>query len=371
MLSGTNTFQNIADSPFVTDLLGLTVQNYAGAGYNRLSGKAGSAFEEHEFKVNSLFLYTLPWDDVLQPHPEASSARSVLTYEDFSYSEAYRYNNGTSMAAPMAAGIAAVIMGQKNLTVNETIALMKNSGKPLNALKGKTSTGKMVNLHQALGTKVTQPSVTESTYAYDVRFNTSDFGKLTQGDTITVAWPNEASVPGEIRADRVTINGVPVGTSAASLSTDGTVITFEVPDITIDHGQTVHVHVANEANLIIPSGTDYRVSVKTTTDPVFVTSSAFDVNGQTESNEDSDRDEDDPGGGNENEDSPPDRSEDDALIIDKSGTSDGQPNDRPVGIKRCETIRSSRRKTDRERFIGNEAKLRPHRRRRMETDRDP
>ncbi|QGQ94632.1 hypothetical protein EHS13_06900 [Paenibacillus psychroresistens] len=114
------------------------------------------------------------------------------------YSEAYAYLSGTSMAAPHVTGIAAALLGQKHLSTVETIALIKESGVTLSSLQGKTSSGKMANLNNAIATQVSKPFIKLTSNKagessdYQLTFQLSSYGKLLKGEHITLNFPMDA-----------------------------------------------------------------------------------------------------------------------------------------------------------------------------------
>ncbi len=280
IISGANTFDGHMDHPFVTETLGLEITMDAAGGFMSLSGvnsgASGAYFSGHDYMslIGTWFL-----DDVFDPNPDVDKAEAVIVYKG---SEAgYEYMSGTSMATPMATGIAAALMGQKNLTPLETKNLMMQSGVSLDSLQGNTVTGKMVNLYHAVATSVTQPTVVENTYSYSVNFKTSPYGKLLTNDTMTIVFPDVAVMPGSITADNIKVNGVPVGTSSSIIHPNGTSITFHVP-VEVNHNGYVNVVIDQGANIMVPLGS-HTLDVSTSTDPVAVTSAAFEVDGQTAS----------------------------------------------------------------------------------------
>lgn len=71
----------------------------------------------------------------------------------------------------------------------------------LNSLSGKTTTGKMVNLNNAVATQVSMPTVVlgsnvaSSPSSYSISYNTGAYGKLNTNDTITVQFPAGTVLP--------------------------------------------------------------------------------------------------------------------------------------------------------------------------------
>ena len=207
----------------------------------------------------------------------------LSTYPD----NQYWFNSGTSMAAPHISGVAAVLMAQKNLTSQEAIEWIKSSGKPLASLAGKTVSGKMLNMYNAVATHVTQPNVSLGTSfsvaasSYSIAFNTGGYGKLSASkalkDTITIQFPAGTTLPGSITADKITVNSIPVGSAVQNIVPSGQEITFNVP-IGIGHSGAVGVAISQLANIKNPSGGGaYELKVKTSADPVFQNSGSYNI----------------------------------------------------------------------------------------------
>jgi subtilisin family serine protease len=75
---------------------------------------------------------------------------NLVQYSDGS-DEPYAYSQGTSMASPHVAGLAALIGGYKSdLTYSQIRSIILNSGDNLPTLAGKTTTGKRINAQGAL-----------------------------------------------------------------------------------------------------------------------------------------------------------------------------------------------------------------------------
>ena len=210
-------------------------------------------------------------------------APGVGIYSTFPSSN-YAFANGTSMAAPHVAGIAASLFGEKNLTVNEIIELIKSSGTALAELSGKTVTGRMVNIYNSLVTQVSNAAVTLSnqwqamTSGYTVAFQTGVYGKLIPGDQITMVFPAGTVVPSAISADKILVNGIASGTSAQFVEVSGQSITLHVP-AEIGHSTKVSVAINSSAKIVNPLvGSAHRISVSTTADPLPLLSSNYSIN---------------------------------------------------------------------------------------------
>lgn len=144
----------------------------------------------------------------------------------YSYSdgsdEQYDYMNGTSMAAPYVAGLAALIWGyDSSLTYNEVKDVILTTGDPLDSLAGKTATGKRINAHSALlslaDVDITSPVITligSSTVNIYVGDTYIDEGATSTDD-----------VDGDITGNIITI-GLPIDTTATGTH----IITYNVSD---------------------------------------------------------------------------------------------------------------------------------------------
>ena len=84
----------------------------------------------------------------------------ILTFSDGS-DEKYGFMQGTSMAAPHVAGLAALLMGYNPaLTTTQVKDTILSSGDSLGSLSGKTVSGKRINAERALLTSVPEKAIT-------------------------------------------------------------------------------------------------------------------------------------------------------------------------------------------------------------------
>lgn len=75
----------------------------------------------------------------------------IKVIDSVSTNGSYQYLNGTSMAAPHVAGLAALIMGYNpDLNIREVKEIILESGDELSALKGRTVSGRRINAQKAL-----------------------------------------------------------------------------------------------------------------------------------------------------------------------------------------------------------------------------
>lgn len=247
-----------------------------------MTGVAGTAMQGGHYS----FSYPNQYRDLLDVYDPADATATVTleTLDAPDYTWAHDYKSGTSMAAPHVSGIAAVLMGQKNLTALEAIALIKSTGVQLPSLAGKVESGRLVNLHNAVATQVAQPaaaagnSVPGAASAYSVQFRVSTYGKLEAGkDSITMTFPDGTTLPAAIPADQVRVNGISAGEAGAQLVTSGRTVTVPLP-VTVAHGGEVQVEVAADAGLLNPSTPgSYSLTVHTSVDPVTAASTPYNV----------------------------------------------------------------------------------------------
>ncbi|MHB9093386.1 MAG: S8 family serine peptidase [Eubacteriales bacterium] len=115
--------------------------------------KVISDFTPSQTLVDSVYsgVYSLAPDPDRDTLVSKGISQSMFNYRASDPATAYQYETGTSMAAPHAAGIAALMLSvNQNLTTEQLISNLKATVNPLSSLSGKTVTGGMVNAYRAV-----------------------------------------------------------------------------------------------------------------------------------------------------------------------------------------------------------------------------
>ncbi len=95
---------------------------------------------------------------------ESVVGSQIPKIDDISISNtnSYQYMNGTSMAAPHVAGLAALIWGvEPSLTLSQLKSTIMNTGDSVESLSGKTVSGKRINAEQAIRSITTAKAITD------------------------------------------------------------------------------------------------------------------------------------------------------------------------------------------------------------------
>jgi thermitase len=112
-------------------------------------------------------------------------------------SDDYRFNSGTSMAAPHVSGAAAVLFDTPRATVAKVKAALLDSGDPIAALSGKTVSGRRLNLDAALASPILKANTTTTITSHDP--NPSLVGQpVTVNYTVTVDAPDTGTPTGDV-----------------------------------------------------------------------------------------------------------------------------------------------------------------------------
>ena len=147
ILTGKDALYLNENDSFVTGTLGLKAQS----DINRLrafNGSSGTAFAGESYDLDSSTANS-NFHDVLTPVNSKAIQEGVYPSRG-----SWDFLNGTSMAAPHAAGAAALAASVNPALLNDPTALKKalmDGGKPASATDGKTVTGDMVDARAALG----------------------------------------------------------------------------------------------------------------------------------------------------------------------------------------------------------------------------
>ncbi|MDP9353124.1 MAG: S8 family serine peptidase [Chloroflexota bacterium] len=161
LLTGMDALLFIERYSFVRDVLGLHVLSDVGLderGREHLSGLTGTTFEGGTYDVTKLASSRPLFHDVLLP--AAGGTTAVLGNYD-STPATYASWDGTSMAAPYATGVAALVGSVRANLLDDPHALrtlVTYGGKPVSLTSEKTLTGKMVDARAAIAaTRETTP----------------------------------------------------------------------------------------------------------------------------------------------------------------------------------------------------------------------
>jgi subtilisin family serine protease len=108
----------------------------------------------------------------------------------------YSVVDGTSVATPNVAGVAALVWSQKtNLTNTELAKLIKQSGDSLSSLQGKVNTGKRVNAYRALTGK--EPPGEENNDCLKITYPNGG-EKFKTGDKVEIKWDANKDKKGQL-----------------------------------------------------------------------------------------------------------------------------------------------------------------------------
>ncbi|NBD22944.1 S8 family serine peptidase [Paenibacillus glycinis] len=144
LLTGEGSLFQLVGTPFMQDTLHLDFVRFEVPEYESWSyalGVAGTIYEAAQYDLTD----QMNFSDVETTDPSITRINLEIPVDDYSKS------TGTSMAAPYAAGVAALLLSQDPSESAETVKeRLDLSGKPLASLKNKTASGKMLDAYGAL-----------------------------------------------------------------------------------------------------------------------------------------------------------------------------------------------------------------------------
>ncbi|MBO7747496.1 S8 family serine peptidase [Paenibacillus sp. MWE-103] len=186
LLTGPGTLFRLADTPFMRDTLHLDFVRFEDSGnesWGFASGVAGTVYEGAQYSLTDQGIFS----DVETNDPAVARVNLEIPVDD------YDKSTGTSMSAPYAAGVAALLLGQDPSQDAEALkARLRLSGKPLASLQGKTANGKMLDAFGALTDDELPGKPLAGSGAggtLDVAANPDDvyFVRLLAGDTLSLS----------------------------------------------------------------------------------------------------------------------------------------------------------------------------------------
>ncbi len=161
---------------------------------------------------------------------------TITKYSDGS-DEKYDYMDGTSMAAPHVAGLAALVWGTKpSLVYTEVKNSILNTGDPLSSLNGKTVTGNRINAFNALDS-ITPPIISNVQTA------------TTTATSTIVTWTTDLPATSKVAYSTST----PVTSTIVSSSTLATIHSLELTNLTASTTYYYYVESADKYGNIATS----------------------------------------------------------------------------------------------------------------------
>ncbi len=148
LLTGPDAIFNNEFSDFVQNVLHVDFKNEGDR--NKVVGVA-----ETSYAGASYASVGHPFADQFISNDTAIAKINLIYPGEDTYDNAYEYYSGTSMATPHVTGVASLLYSQNpDITAEEAIKILKQTGKPLPSLQGIVASGKIVSANNALNGEV-------------------------------------------------------------------------------------------------------------------------------------------------------------------------------------------------------------------------